>query len=258
MPIGLAQNTAMRLLAFGLATLSTSAFGAVCSASASAPVALIELYTSEGCSSCPPADAWLSALAKSGKVPSQIVPLSLHVPYWDYIGWKDRFASPASPQRHSDAQSQGRIRTIYTPQVLFNGRNLSDWHAGGLDRAIALMEKTPARAKLSLSAQQMGSTSDIKLSGTAPAGGKMFLARYENNLHSEVSRGENAGVALRHDYVVRDWIALGAVPADGQISINQKLAARSDLRAEHSGLVALVQDGKTGEVLQAVMLACNP
>lgn len=245
-----------------IATISATllcplASAAMCSASANQPVALVELYTSEGCSSCPPADEWLATLARSDKAGVTVVPLALHVPYWDYIGWRDPFASPVFEQRQRDAVAQLRSPTVYTPQVLFNGRDMRSWRSGGIERALQDLAKRPARARLQLSAAAQGSASEISVSGSAPAGSAVFLARYENGLVSNVRNGENAGVRLRHDQVVRDWISLGATPADGKIAFRYTLANRPDIHPERNGLAAFVQD-RQGVVLQAVMLpACG-
>ncbi|MDB5814568.1 MAG: hypothetical protein JWM03_1838 [Rhodocyclales bacterium] len=233
--------------------LSTGVLAASCRATASKPVALVELYSSEGCSSCPPADKWLATLAHSKLVPSQVVPLALHVPYWDYIGWRDRFALSQFEQRQREAVRQGRSSAVYTPQVLLNGRDFRDWD-GGLDRALAKIAQQPAKAVLTLDARTIDGKTQASLSGHAPAGALVVLARYESGLSSEVKAGENSGVRLTHDNVVRDWIELGHVPADGSLDFSHTLQRRADIQSARSGLAAFVQDAKSGEILQAVML----
>src|SRR5687767_8007237 len=121
----------------GMVAACSGAFAATdgstnCSAR-SGPVAatVVELYTSEGCSSCPPADRWLSAVAQRGDV----VALAYHVDYWDRLGWKDRFASPAFTQRQLDQRPVNGARFAYTPQVVIDGRDRSGWHRmNGLER----------------------------------------------------------------------------------------------------------------------------
>ena len=241
----------LTILAF---MLSTSALAASCSASATKPVALIELYTSEGCNSCPPADKWLAALARSSQVPSQAVPLALHVPYWDYIGWRDRFASPQFEQRQREAVRQGRASAVYTPQVFLNGHDFREWSHGGLDRALAKIAQQPAKATLTLDAHAGDHGTQVSVSGKAPAGALVMLTRYESGLSSDVKSGENSGEHLTHDNVVRDWIELGRVAKDGALSFSRELQKRPDIQAGQSGLAAFVQDPASGEVLQAVML----
>lgn len=250
----------MRHTAFILAAalLAGDVHAASCSATADKPVALIELYSSEGCSSCPPADQWLSRLARSGRVPAQVVPLALHVPYWDYIGWRDRFASPIFEQRQKDAARQGRSSAVYTPQVMLNGRDFRGWQGDGLDKTLEKLGRAPTRAVLKLTSDTAGGAQFVSLSGTGPAGARVVLARYENGLSSSVKSGENAGVRLSHDAVVRDWIELGHVGASGALQFSQKLPKNAEVDPRQAGLAAFIEDTKSGEVLQAVMLpACK-
>jgi hypothetical protein len=101
-----------------------------CSAvSGSQTNALVELYTSEGCSSCPPADQWLTRLKTQSNQLGNIVPIALHVDYWDYIGWKDNFANPAFAKRQRDMAASGRARGVYTPQIAINGQDTRSWLA---------------------------------------------------------------------------------------------------------------------------------
>ncbi len=84
-------------------------------------VSLLELYTSEGCSSCPPADRWISKLKKDDRLWSSMIPVAFHVDYWDYIGWKDRFASPEYSLRQRNYARSKNLKTVYTPGFLLNG-----------------------------------------------------------------------------------------------------------------------------------------
>src|SRR5712692_9250138 len=102
--------------------------------SAEKTVALVELYTSEGCNSCPPADRWLSALGKKYP-PELVVPLALHVDYWDYIGWKDPYAKREFSQRQRRLSELQRAAFVYTPQVLLQGADFRDWGGAAFDRA---------------------------------------------------------------------------------------------------------------------------
>src|SRR5260370_21661608 len=111
--------------------------------------ALVELYTSEGCSSCPPADRWLSQLGKSYRS-EQVVPLALHVDYWDYIGCKDPYAKREFSQRQRKLSQLQRVAPVYTPQVLVQGSDFRDWAAPAFDRAMGRINAKPARARLEL------------------------------------------------------------------------------------------------------------
>ena len=104
-------------------------FTAACSArSGPQTTALVELYTSEGCDSCPPADRWLSTSFRPGAAAAGAVALAFHVDYWDRLGWNDRFASAAYTERQYDVTRTGNARFAYTPQVVLQGRDFPDWH----------------------------------------------------------------------------------------------------------------------------------
>ncbi len=133
----------MRILI--LLTLISASLPALgdCSAKSRAQTAsLLELYTSEGCSSCPPADQWLSNIESSGVGTDKLVPLAFHVDYWDYIGWKDRYAKPDFSERQRQAARVTGSATVYTPQVMLGGRDFRSWHSGSsLDQNIAKAQK---------------------------------------------------------------------------------------------------------------------
>lgn len=90
-------------------------------------VALLELYTSEGCSSCPPADRWLSELKTNNELWTRVVPVAFHVDYWDYLGWPDRFAAASFSNRQREYALQGAVSTVYTPGLIYNGSEWRDW-----------------------------------------------------------------------------------------------------------------------------------
>ena len=110
------------------ALLSLPALGATCGArSGASTVALVELYTSEGCDSCPPADRWLAGAFRGNADTARAIPLAFHVDYWDRLGWKDRFASAAFTERQYAAMRANHTGFVYTPQVLVQGRDFSGW-----------------------------------------------------------------------------------------------------------------------------------
>ncbi len=218
-------------------------------------VPLVELYTSEGCSSCPPADRWLSQLA-----PGKVVPLALHVDYWDYIGWRDRFAQARFSQRQRDMAGRGGGGVVYTPQVMLNGRDFRPWHnPAAFDDAVRRNAGRPLRARLALA--MAGGAAEgwtARLTGEVlPRQGRSeaYLALYENGLVSAVEAGENRGTRLRHDYVVRQWLGPLPVGADGRIAHSHTFAPRDGIDFTRAGVAAFVQDSDSGEVLQAVALA---
>ena len=210
---------------------------------------LLELYTSEGCNSCPPADHRLSRLKERRDLTARVVPLAFHVDYWDRLGWTDRFASPQYTQRQYAMAALARSRLVYTPQFLRNG---SDWRGPGspLDGAGEL----PAGAAIAL---ELGSATGGQLiaSGSiivARRGAEAWLALYENNLESVVLAGENGGKVLRHDYVVRRLFGPLQPDADGRLALRQQIALEAGWKPADLGIVAFVQDKASGEILQAL------
>ena len=216
-------------------------------------VALLELYTSEGCSSCPPADRYLSTVAASAVPgPDKLVPLSLHVDYWNNIGWKDRFSSRLYTERQQQLSALASSRTVYTPEVFIAGRELRDWQ-NGLAERVAKVNAQPAKADLKLT---LGAASNKQLPVTVHASAanasdaRLVVALYENKLRTDVHAGENSGAVLHHYRVVRDWLEPVALQA-GLLSTT--LTIPSDAVVANLGVVAFVQDSR-GNVLQALSL----
>lgn len=222
-------------------------------------VALLELYTSEGCSSCPPADRFVSGLrAASGLTAEQVVPLALHVDYWDYIGWKDRFARRDFTERQRWLSAQANSRTIYTPEIFMGGKEWRDWR-GNPATAIKRINARPAQATIEIA---LGKVEGGKLPLTVKAGtaasqaAQLFVALYENGLSSDVKTGENSGTVLHHDYVVREWLgpfSLTGLAGEGGRAFTRTLALPPGAVAGKLGVAAFVQNAQ-GEVLQALSL----
>jgi len=207
------MSTLQRILLLFLALgLATDAQALQCRAqSAKVTTALVELYTSEGCDSCPPADRWLSSLGASGYAPDRVVPIALHVDYWDYIGWKDPYAKQAFTARQRKMASLARAAFVYTPQVLLQGRDYRNWRAGDFEREVAKINAQPAKARISLLLDlgrpgALAVEAAAQLENAVPwADMALYLGAYENKLVSEVKAGENRGKTLPHDYVVLQW-----------------------------------------------------
>ena len=247
-------------LVFLAAVLVTPAYGGSCSArSGAGTTALVELYTSEGCSSCPPAERWLSELGARYPVES-LVPLALHVDYWDYIGWKDPYAKREFSQRQRRLSQLQRSALVYTPQVLLQGRDFAPWAGPQFHRAVAALNTQPARASLELeivgtSAEALrlrvrAAVADATLARQAV----VYVAAYENRLESRVTAGENRHRVLRHDYVALEWKGPYGL---GERELGLPLLPKG--KAADSGVVAFAQNRGTAEVLQALALAtCLP
>jgi len=252
------------LIALTILGIGAPARAAECTAQSAASTAvLVELYTSEGCDSCPPADRWLSSLGPEGYAPGRVVPIALHVDYWDYIGWKDPYARHEFSARQRTIARLKRARVVYTPQVLVQGRDFA-WRWRDFDDEVARINAKPARASLML---RLDATQDdafdveasAELLDRSQAGAAaLYLAVYESKLISQVSAGENRGKTLAHDFVVRQWLGPYALPESGSLVEKRSLALRSSAVARNSGVVAFVQNTYTAEVLQALMLpACG-
>src|SRR5205085_5399810 len=127
----------------------TTLFRSCAARSGDKTAALVELYTSEGCNSCPPADRWLSALGDKYRS-ELVVPLALHVDYWDYIGWKDPYAKREFSQRQRRLSQLQRAAFVYTPQVLVQGTDFREWGSAAFDRAVTRLRAKPAAARLEL------------------------------------------------------------------------------------------------------------
>src|SRR2546428_13941699 len=174
--------------------------------------ALVELYTSEGCDSCPAADHWLSSLFAQGFRPDQVVPLALHVDYWDYMGWKDPFAKGEFSIRQRKLAQMKRPVMVYTPQVLVQGQDFRRWASDAFAAEVTRINSRAARARIALAIRAVepdAIRAELAAQLFDPAGQKnaaVYLAAYENRLASEVSAGENRGRRLEAEFVVRVWV----------------------------------------------------
>ena len=244
---------------------------------------VIELYTSEGCSSCPPADQWLSrfkaaqppsavqANVQPGQKPggqtqaqpgSQPVVQAFHVGYWDYIGWADRFATAAHTQRQRDVASRNQLRGIYTPQAVLDGRDWADWHstnAAAITSRSPLQSAAAAPARAQITLRQLGPDQFEALvvgKDGAPRVWSAYWTVTEHDHSSRVKSGENAGEFLKHDFVVRQYVPVGDHSGDGTTA--ERLTLRSIAATPgHARQVNLVVfDPQSGATLQAASLGC--
>ena len=220
---------------------------------------LIELYTSEGCSSCPPADRWMSALVPKVVTAEEVVPLAFHVDYWDRLGWRDRFADSAYTARQYASAKTSNSGFVFTPQVILAGRNYQDWsnnssmqkdvqsaRAVAPDANIVLRQQPLASGKLELEVQaqlrQGVNLSDVHV----------YAVLFQNGLVSDVGRGENSGRQLHHDYVVRGLLSSKTVDQSGKIKFQDRFVLPDDAQVKAMGVAVFAQDVKTGVVLQAM------
>ncbi|HET9339868.1 MAG TPA: DUF1223 domain-containing protein [Casimicrobiaceae bacterium] len=219
---------------------------------------LVEVYTSEGCSSCPPADRWLSATFAPAGRGAPAAALAFHVDYWDRLGWPDRFARASWTARQQAIAHAARSAVVYTPQVVFQGRGTTEWSDGGLAREIATVAGEPARAAIAIVARPAARRVAVEASARVPesrdrAGARLVVAYTDSGHVTRVQRGENAGVTLTHDHVVRALVQSDAPDASGKLV----LATTIDLPADAGHdpqLVAFVERHREREVLQALVL----
>jgi hypothetical protein len=165
---------------------------------------LIELFTSEGCSSCPPAEKWLSALKSNQDLWKKIVPVAFHVDYWDRLGWRDRFAKPEFTSRQQRYAATWGGDSVYTPGFVVNGKEWRTWFGGN-----AIPTTSTKVGILRVSSGDGGKlTATFVPETTQPRALTLNVALLANDLESDVKRGENSGRKLLHDFVVLDLIKM--------------------------------------------------
>jgi hypothetical protein len=218
---------------------------------------LVELFTSEGCDSCPPADRLLSATFPAEGSTARASVLAFHVDYWDRLGWKDRFAAPAHTQRQYAAMRAASGTFVYTPQLLVQGQDVAPGSRDRIAALVAAAAARPARATIALDiAADATRARIVRATATVPAGAvashaQLWIAYTESGLVSDVRAGENRGARLAHDHVVRAW--LGPFPADAKGAVDATVTIRRPAeRGRMPAVVAVLLDEKTGEVLQSL------
>lgn len=243
-PMAVASSLALPIMAY-----------AGCDArSGPATAALVELYTSEGCSSCPPADARLNSLGRSLGPKADAIPLALHVGYWDYIGWADPYASKVFAERQSWLVGLNHHQTVYTPHFFVGGKELS-LQRSALGEEVSRVNAKPAEASIRVNASVIAANT-LAITADASARDKslpavLYFAVTEDGLTSRVTRGENSGTTLHHDHVVRAWV--GPIRLDGgTVQVKRNVVLPPAWNREQLDVVAFVEDEANGAVLQAV------
>jgi hypothetical protein len=215
---------------------------------------LVELYTSEGCDSCPPADRWLSARFPAKDTNVGAIAIAFHVDYWDRLGWVDRFGSPGFTERQYAAMRANGSTFVYTPQVLLQGRDFA-WQSGR-ESAIDGEARKPARATITVDVTSEKSTHHVnaraQVADAALArDARLVVAYTDSGHHSDVRAGENRGVRLSHDHVVRNLLRSSGADAAGSIGVTGDFARPAESGTSPQ-LVAFVQRTSNGDVLQTV------
>ena len=245
------RGPAIAIAIAGLAAFAqTTRAGEACMAKSPASVTpVVELYTSEGCNSCPPADRWISKL----KADPNVVALAFHVDYWDRLGWKDRFSNAAFTDRQASQQPVNGARFSYTPQVVVDGQDRKDWSS----LAVPIVERASAPVELALAREGEHVTATVTARARAPKRLAAYWAVTEQNHVTAVKAGENEGVTLHHDFVVREYrpVAAWATSADVPRTLAFDLPDAGD--AAHPRQVNLVVvDADTGRPVQALKIGC--
>ena len=216
------------------------------SQSAEKPPVVVELYTSEGCSSCPPADRWLSSIEPG----TDVVALAFHVSYWNHLGWEDRFATATTTQRQYSIKSASGSPYVYTPQVVLNGEDLRNWRGLAPDRL-------PHLAAVHAPALRLRLEADLVFAevGPSPFAGELagYWAVLEDGHVSRVKAGENAGATLKHDHVVSHYQPVEAWNA----RVGHQLSMRLPESVAGQRVAFVVTDRQLAKPVQAAVLACN-
>ena len=202
---------------------------------------VVELFTSQGCSSCPPADAFLHDLAAR----DDVIPLAMHVDYWDYIGWKDIFASAENTKRQRAYARAGGRRMIYTPQMVING---SDHVVGNRPRDVddVIRKHKAAKPYVDLTVERNGNTLSIRGEALQPLQDDLLvqLIRYTPSSRVAIKRGENAGRTINYANVVTELNVLGDWNTDKPLSMETPVQGDAPI-------VVILQHPSTGPVAAA-------
>ncbi len=204
---------------------------------------VVELFTSQGCASCPPADALMNELADR----EDVIALALHVDYWDYIGWKDKFADPAHTERQKTYAQVGGRRSIYTPQMIVNGED-SIVGARAMELADAIQAHKGREMGVTLQVSRKGGVLTIRAQN--PGGHDemvVHMLRYIRDRKVDITRGENAGRTVQYSNIVQGWTELADWSGEGELTVETPVTGDDPV-------VVLVQEAEQGPILAAARI----
>ena len=235
------------LTPFAVATASSADNGAITFASSPEQTSLVELYTSEGCSSCPPAENWLRGVSKSTRLWRDFVPVVFHVDYWDYLGWRDPWGDKANSERQRSYAALWASKSIYTPEFVINGREWRGWPTSdGLPMAAA--------NKVGILKVSSRDTNEWKVTFTpaVPANVRheVHAALLISGGSSRVRAGENRGRELRHDFVVKKLVSAALIQEENSETGSFILAIEDSEPAGDRALAVWVAQSGHLEALQ--------
>ena len=235
-------------LVFFALLLSPRTYGASdvpIASSGKARVQLVELYSSESCSSCPPADAWISTLQNKPELWKRFIPVVFHIDYWNQLGWKDGFSSDKMTQRQVDVSKLWKQPAVYTPAVVVDGQEWRDWRSP----TSSFPSSETAGIELSVFKNTDGSFR-VKALGLSPS--KHYFIRAAElgmDLVTNVKSGENAGRILKHNFVILDWDGKPVAAATPEQSFTFKLTKQKPARL---AIAAWIEEIGNPTPLQAV------
>ncbi|MCY7294030.1 DUF1223 domain-containing protein [Alteromonas sp. a30] len=177
-------------------------------------VQIIELFSSEGCHSCPPADKWLSQYTHDPDLWQKYVPLAFHVDYWDYIGWKDRFAKQRFSQRQYQYERRGATGQVYTPQFVVNGKEWRGWFRHRIDKSVTLPKVKDTPGQLTFKVKEQTIFAEFNKPKSESNYVVLHVALLASDIRSHITRGENKRKTLEHDFVVLNHKSYRALDND--------------------------------------------
>lgn len=223
-------------LAASLAFASPAAAGEV-----GENVVLVELFTSQGCSSCPPADKTLGALVTR----NDVIPLSFHVDYWDYLGWRDTFAAREHSLRQFAYRDFMGQRVVYTPQMIVHGRKaVPGYKPAVIHEAIAAAAAAPQTVRIGIVDDGQMIVADVRLGDPASAG-TLWVASYRRSATVAIKRGENAGREITYHNVVDSLTQAARLSGSAPRSVSLPRPGANE------GVAVWLQDDRTGRILAA-------
>jgi hypothetical protein len=216
----------------------------------SKPPVLIELFTSEGCSSCPAADRSLALLEKEQPVAAaEIITLALHVDYWNYLGWKDEFSSPLFSRRQEDYARKFKLDSNYTPQMVVDG--VSEFNGSNTGKAVNSVMEAAKNQKGKIEMRREDGKIKVKISDVPKhESATVYLAIAEDNLSTSVKRGENSGQKLEHVSVVRRLETFGSMDEKTFVAeLETAFSIDSSWKTENLKLIVFVQETASGKIV---------
>ena len=240
-----------------LSLVSVLLLATLCAAQTKTPV-LVELFTSEGCSSCPPADQLLIRLEREQPVAgADVIVLGEHLDYWDQLGWRDRFSSSRFTDRQQTYANHFGINGPYTPQMIVNGS--VELVGNDSDKALQTIQRAahPSASLPAIHIERAGDHLHVAVTGAGSRGVNVLCAITERDLSTRVGDGENRGRELHHTAVVRDLRKLGTT-RDGRFESDYPLHFSPDWRPENLRAVVFLQNGNAGPISGAAQIALAP